>query len=47
MVKHAPGMIEQDIAQHFGIAGRQRMVDGLAGETLRHPAFRGGAVDLR
>ena len=47
MVEHAPGVIEQDIAQHFGIAGRQRMVDSLAGEALRHPAFRRGAVDLR
>ena len=47
VVKQAPRMIEEDIAQHAGITGGQRVVDGLAREALRHPAFGSGAVDLR
>ena len=47
MVKQAPRVIEEDIAQHAGITGGQRMVDGLAREALCHPAFGSGAVDLR
>ncbi len=47
VVKQAPGMVEQNIAQHMGIARRQGVVNGLARETLRHPAFGGGAVDFR
>ncbi|MNI48666.1 hypothetical protein D3C73_1032390 [compost metagenome] len=39
-------MLEQDIAQHMGVACRQRMVNGFAGETLLHPAFCSGAMDL-
>ena len=40
-------MIEEDIAQHAGIPGSERVVDGLAREALCHPAFGSGAVDLR
>ena len=47
MVEQSPRVVEQNIAQHTGIPGGQRMVDSLARETLRHPAFGGGAVNVR
>ena len=46
MVEQSPRVVEQNIAQHTGISGGQRMVDSLARETLRHPAFGGGAVNF-
>ena len=47
VIKQPPCVVKQNIAQHAGIPGGQRMVDSLAGEALRHPAFGGGAVERR
>ena len=47
VVEHAPGVVEQNIAQHGGIASGKRMMDGFGGESLRHPRFGGGAVNFR
>ncbi|MNZ31584.1 hypothetical protein D3C78_488870 [compost metagenome] len=41
MVKQAPRVVEQNIAQHIGVARGQRMMDGFTREALRHPAFCG------
>ena len=47
VVKQPPRVVEQNIAQHTGVTGSQRVVNGLAREALRHPAFSGGAMDFR
>ena len=47
MVEQAPGVVEQNVAQHGWVARRQRVMNGLAWEALRHPAFRRRAVNVR
>ena len=47
VVKQSPRVVEEDIAQHAGITGGERMVNGLAREALCHPALGGGTVDFR
>ncbi|MNL69873.1 hypothetical protein D3C87_1947880 [compost metagenome] len=47
VVEQRPGMLQQDIAQHADIAGRQRVVDCLRRIPQRQPTFGGGPVQAR
>ena len=40
-------MVEQNIAQHFGVTRGQGVVNGFAREALRHPAFCRRTVNFR
>ncbi len=44
VVEQRPGVLQQDIAQHADVAGRQRVVNGLRRIPQRQPAFCSGAV---
>lgn len=47
VVEQRPGVLQQDIAQHADVAGRQRVVNGLRRIPQRQPAFGSGAVQPR
>ena len=39
LIKQRPGVLQQHVPQHSGVARGECMMNRLAGKTLRHPAL--------